>query len=345
MMTSESKEHLRNKVHSRLVRERKSAKEIQEVLESLKARPLIYAEYKAMPQDIASWHEFANSANVDKALDAHKDEQKKAVAKIKNSVERMWTGAASTVESEAAWKAAEQFMEMYPAVRPTDTATGAAFRKYLRANNLDPREVSSYETALQALAGTNQPEIVLSPKAAGVGLEEELGGYSLRSYPKLHLLLQRAPSPEMRKFREAYRPELSADEYKREHLQETGVPHHVKERVQRFAVTLADWHPDFIGSDENIRLIVTWMNENKMHSGINGFEAAYQALSKAGKLELKADAIVQAGKTTMTNYEPRESGEPLAPQKLQAKIRNLSSTELAEFFRNNPGARAAVDSM
>jgi hypothetical protein len=341
-MTLESKERLRNAVHNCLVRQKKSAKEIQEVLDSLKARPLTYAEYKAMPQDVASWHEFANSANVDKALDAHKDEQKKAAAKIRNGVERMWMGAASTDESEQAWKTAEKFMELYPQVRPTDTATGAAFRKYLRANNLDPRELSSWETALSALAATNQPEIFLSPKAAGVGPEEELGGFSLRSYPNLHLLLR--PVDEKTKWhREMYKPELSANEFRKQTSELQNGPSFAERQSVDLAVrSLPHFEPDYVATEENGNKLLQYIHKNKSQFNVTGLRVAFNALKD--QLELKP-IVVHAGKTEMTNYEPAEHGQPEAPGKLAAKVRSMSSDQYAEFLRNNKSARAAIDGM
>lgn len=274
-------------------------------------------------------------------------EPKRKADEKKGSVKRMWTGAASTDESEAAWKTGEKFMALYPAVRPTDSATGSAFKKYMHLNNLDPRELASWEQSLQSLAAQNQPEIFLSPKAAGVGPEEELGGHALRSYPKLYLLLQRAPDAATQKLREAYKPELSADEYKRQYLQESGAPPYAKARIKTACDTLIAWHPNYVNTENNIKLLIDWIADNGMQYDINGFEAAYHSLSKENKLELRAGAIVHGGEMTMTNYEPREQGAPVLPDKasLRAKIRNLSSTQLAQFFADNPGARAAVDSL
>ena len=340
-MTLESKERLRNAVHSRLVRQKKSAKEIQEVLDSLKARPLEYAEYKAMPHDVASWHEFANSTNVDKALQEHQDERKKAADKVKNGVERMWKGSASTDESEAAWKTAEKFMELYPQVRPTDTATGAAFRKYMRLNNLDPRELISWETALSALAALNQPEIFLSPKAAGVGPEEELGGYSLRSYPNLHLLLRPAPTPEQLERMKAAK--MSAAEWKKAHPElQDGIPFAAQQAFNKAAISLAYFEPEYTFSDENNSKLLAELKRTHGQFDLSGLRAAFHELKKRGELELKS--ISASGQViTHTEYEPRETGQPEAPGKLRAKVARTSSNEMAQFLRENPSARRAID--
>jgi hypothetical protein len=339
--TLESKEKLKSAVYSRLIRERKSAKEIQEVLDSLKARTLTYAEYKAMPSDVASWHEFANSANVDKALDAHKDEQKKAASKIKNSVERMWTGAASTDESEAAWNTAEKFMKLYPQVRPTDSATGAAFRKYMRLNNLDPREFTSWETALSALAATNQPEIFLSPKAAGIGPEEQLGGYSLRSYPNLYLLLRPAPTPEQAERIKASK--MSADEWKRSRPELADPPPFAMQQQIDLAIrSLASFEADYVFTTENNEKLLQYVHKNKLQFNLTGLRVAFNALKD--QLELKPHTA--SGQVLVhTEYEPRETGQPEAPGKLRAKVARMSSSEMAQFLRENPSARRAIDGM
>jgi len=270
-------------------------------------------------------------------------EPKRKADEKKGSVERMWKGSASTDESEAAWKTGEKFMELYPAVRPTDSATGSAFKKYMRLNNLDPRELASWEQSLQSLAAQNQPEIFLSPKAAGVGPEEELGGYSLRSYPKLYLLLQRAPDAATRKFRESYKPELSADEFIKQAPELQNGPSYAERQAIDLAVrSLPYFERDYVATEENGNKLLQYIHKNNLQFNLTGLRIAFNALKN--DLELKP-VTVQAGKTTMTNYEARETGEPWTPEKLTAKIRSLSSTQLAQFFRDNPSARRAVDAV
>ena len=339
--TLESKEKLKSAVYSRLVRERKTPAEIQEVLDSLKARTLDYAEYKAMPRDIASWHEFANSVNVDKALDAHKDEQKKAADNIKNGINRMWTGASSKEESDAAWKAHDEFLKRYPQVLdcPSNAKLLVAF---LKSHNLDAREISSWEAALQGLAATNQPEIFLSPKAAGVGPEEELGGYSLRSYPNLHLLLRPAPTPEQLERIKAAK--MSADEWKKAHPElQDGLPFVARQQIDQAIRSLAHFEPDYVFTDANNEKLLQYVNKNKLQFNLTGLRTAYHAIKD--QLELKPHTV--SGQVVqMTVYDaPDNQGEPLAPEKLRAKIRNMSSDEMLLFFRDNPSARKAVDAV
>src|ERR1700730_15385446 len=192
-MTLESKERLRNAVHSRLVRQKKSAKEIQEVLDSLKARPISYDEYKAMPQDVASWHEFANSANVDKALDAHKDEQKKAAQKEDTNISRMWTGQTSEEETARCQATAEEFLSRYRHfVRIPENSTAIADR--MRAKNLSPHDLRSFVRAFEEL--TVEGRLVLDGTVAGICDDKTVAGHTLRTHPQLHRFLQPTATPE-----------------------------------------------------------------------------------------------------------------------------------------------------
>ncbi len=347
MDTLESKEHLKMRVEKatrqrlRGKSETEIQKELAKVFETLKTGPRTFEEYNSAEYAIKSYWEFVESKRVDAVLQERKDEQKRAADKIKNGVERMWKGSASTDESEQAWKTAEQFMELYPAVRPNDTATGAAFKKYMRVNNLDPRELSSWEAALQALAATNQPEIFLSPKAAGIGPEEELGGYSLRSYPNLHLLLRPAPTAEQLERLKAAK--MSADEYKnsRPELRD-GLPFVIQQQFFKAAHSLASFEREYIFNDENNGKLLAELNRTQGQFNLSGLRAAFHELKKRGELELKP--IAAHGQiTTLTEHEPRETGEPEAPGKLRAKVARMSSSEMATFLRENPSARRAID--
>jgi hypothetical protein len=70
----------------------------------------------------------------------------------------------------------------------------------------------------------------------------------------------------------------------------------------------------------------------------------FHELKKRGELELKP--ISASGQAVMyTEYEPRETGQPEAPAKLRAKIARMSSSEMAQFLRENPSARRAIDAV
>jgi hypothetical protein len=343
-MTLESKEHLGNKVHSRLVRERKSPKEIQEILDSLKARPLEYAEYKAMPQDVASWHEFANSANVDKALEAHQDEQKSSAQKADANISRMWTGQTSEEETAACKATAEEFLSKYRhfARIPENSA---AMADRMRAKNLSPHDIRSFVKAFEELAVEGR--LILNGKIAGICEDAMVGGHALRTHPQLHRFLKPTPTPEQ--LEQLAASKMSADEWKRPRpeLQDQGMPALITPRYFQAARTFAMFNPDFVSTDDTQREILNWIKENKRPFDVNNLGEAFRTLYAEGKIGRNPDAIVRSGEMTMTTYSGERRGAPELPDKasLAAKIRNLSSTQLAEFFRDNPSARAAVDSL
>ena len=143
-------------------------------------------------------------------------------------VRRMWRNA-SEDESASARSAGEEFAARYPAfVRHTENALAIA--RYMETHDLDATRVESYAEAFTDLA--MQGLITLSPRDAGVGPEARLSGNELKSYPKLHLLLQpsRVLKPE---------DKLSADEYFTQHpeLQDTRTPPLVAARNAKRAAT------------------------------------------------------------------------------------------------------------
>jgi len=259
-----------------------------------------------------------------------------------SSVKRIWTGGSTKEESVAAWEMANKFIAAHPQI-PLNDATAKTFQSFFREHTLDPREYTNWATALDRL-GT-EGRIVLSPKAAGVGPEEILSGNQLKTYPKLYLLLQPAPNAETRKRRELYKPELSADEFIRQTPELQNGPSYAERQAIDLAVrSLPHFERDYVATEENGKKLLQYIHKNNLQFNLIGLRIAFNALKN--DLELKS-VTVQAGKTTMTNYEPRAQGAPKLPDKasLAAKIRNMSSNQLADFFRNNEGARKAVDAM
>ena len=339
-MTLESKEHLRNKVHSRLVRERKSAKEIQEVLDSLKARALEYAEYKAMPQDIASWHEFANSANVDKALQAHRDEQKSAAKKKDANISRMWAGQPTDEETAACKATAEQFLSKYQHFSRIPE-NSAAIADRMRAKNLSPHQLSSFVKAFEELAVEGR--VILNGKLAGICEDTMVGGHELRTHKDLHRFLQ--PTATAEQLEQLKAKKMSADQWKasRPELQD-GIPFIIQQQFFKAAHSLASFEPEYVFSDENNAKLIEYVTANKLQFNLTGLRVAFNAL----KDQLETTSHKTHGQiVTLTEHDPQSHGAPALPDKasLRAKIRNLSSTQLAQYFADNEGARKAVDEM
>ena len=339
-MTLESKEHLKNKVHSRLVRERKSAKEIQEVLDSLKARPLEYSEYKAMPQDIASWHEFANSANVDKALQAHQVEQKSAAQKKDSDISRMWTGQTTEEETAVCKATAEEFLSKYQHFTRIPE-NSAAIADRMRTKNLSPHQLSSFVKAFEELAVEGR--LILNGKIAGICEDEMVGGHELRTHKELYRFLR--PTSTAEQLEQMKAKKMSADEWKRSRPElQDGVPFVVQQQFFKAAKSLAYFEPEYIFNDGNNEKILAELKRSHGQFNLSGLRAAFSELKKRGELEL-ASVSVSGQIITHTEYEPRETGQPEAPGKLRAKVARMSSTEMATFLRENPSARKAIDSV
>jgi hypothetical protein len=100
---------------------------------------------------------------------------------------RMWRDATDE-ESAAAQAAGAEFAARYPAfVRHTENALAIA--RYMEIHDLDATRVESYAEAFTNLA--LQGALTLSPKDAGIGPEARLSDpEEIKSYPKIHLLLQ-----------------------------------------------------------------------------------------------------------------------------------------------------------
>jgi hypothetical protein len=339
-VTLESKEHLRNKVHSRLVRERKSAKEIQEILDSLKARPLEYAEYRAMPQDVASWHEFANSANVDKALEAHQDERRKAAEKTESDLKTKWEANATPEDFAAAQKAGEEFLSRYKHfIR--DSANSCVMSDRMKLKNRNPQDVQSWIRTFEELAVEGL--VFLNGKVAGISEDTVIGGHELRTHAQLHRLLQ--PTFTAAQLEQHAAAKMSADQWKasRPELQD-GIPFIIQQQFFKAAHSLASFEPEYVFSDENNAKLIEYVTANKLQFNLTGLRVAFNAM----KDQLETTSHKAHGQVvTLTEHDPQPHGAPALPDKasLRAKIRNLSSTQLAQYFADNPGARAAVDSL
>jgi len=339
-VTLESKEHLRNKVHCRLVLERKSVKEIQEVLDSLKARPLKYDEYRAFPQDVASWHEFANSANVDKALEAHQDERRKAAETTESDLKTKWEANATPEDFAAAQKAGEEFLSRYKHfIR--DSANSCVMSDRMKLKNRNPQDVQSWIRTFEELAVEGL--VFLNAKVAGISEDSVVGGHELRTHKELYRFLK--PTPTAAQLEQHAAAKLSADQWKasRPELQD-GLPFAIQQQFFKAAHSLAYFEPEYIFNDDNNGKILAELKRSHGQFNLSGLRAAFSELKKRGELELKS--ISASGQIiTHTEYEPRETGQPEAPGKLRAKIARMSSSEMATFLRENPSARKAIDSV
>jgi hypothetical protein len=211
----------------------KSDLEAQAAEHGWTARPLTYSEVLEMPSSEFHWHEQFNKESLEKALampaiGKHNDDVMKKWAN-----KRMWDGGATEQESQKAFAAGDRFASSYSQFIRSES-NGLAICAYLAQRNLDATDVRNYVIAYEALVA--EGKLVLSPKAAGIGMEETLTGDELRNYARLNLLLQ--PN-------KALRPEdkLSADEWFSAHpeLHDTRTPPLIQKRVAQNANTAEYW--------------------------------------------------------------------------------------------------------
>jgi hypothetical protein len=192
-------------------------------------RPLTMLEINQMSSAELRWHEQFNAENLQNVFTTEANKQNNQEVMKVVGARRMWDGQASEEECAAAHAAGNEFANRYPAfVRHTENAKAIA--GYMENNDLDGTKFESYVTAFEALA--MEGTITLSPKDAGVGPEARLTGSELKSYPRLHLLLQpsRVLKPE---------DKLSADEYfaQTPELHDTRVPPLIAARNAKKAAT------------------------------------------------------------------------------------------------------------
>jgi len=168
--------------------------------------PLTMLEINQMSSAELKWHEEFNRQALDDLFNTEANKRHNKEVKKVVDARRMWRNATDE-ESASAQAAGAEFAARYPAfVRHTENALAIA--RYMETHDLDATRVESYAEAFTELA--MQGAITLSPRDAGVGPEARLTGNELKSYPRLHLLLQpsRVLKPE---------DKLSADEYFAQH--------------------------------------------------------------------------------------------------------------------------------
>src|SRR5882762_2015110 len=347
-MSQESKERVKAAAEREFVNslrgENLSPDEIRQKLEefsaTLKVRPLDYEAYAKMPYAEKSFHEFANSAELDKALTKYKDEQKSSAQKKDANISRMWAGQTTEEETAVCKATAEQFLSKYQHFTRIPE-NSAAIADRMRANNLSPHQLSSFVKAFEELAVEGR--LILNGKIAGICEDEMVGGHELRTHKELYRFLR--PTSTAEQLEQMKAKKMSADEWKRSRPElQDGVPFVVQQQFFKAAKSLAYFEPEYVFSDENNAKLIEYVTTNKLQFNLTGLRVAFNAL----KDQLETTSHKTHGQiVTLTEHDPQSHGAPALPDKasLRAKIRNLSSTQLAQFFADNPGARAAVDSL
>src|SRR5882762_1462496 len=347
-MSQESKERVKAAAEREFVNslrgENLSPDEIRQKLEefsaTLKVRPLDYEAYAKMPYAEKSFHEFANSAELDKALTKYKHEQRKAAEKSESDIKLKWKSNATAEDFAAAQKAGEDFLSRYRHfIR--DSANSAAMSDRMQLKNRNPQEINSWIRTFEELAVEGL--VFLNARVAGISEDTVVGGHELRTHKELYRFLK--PTPTAAQIEQHAASKMSADEWKksRPELQD-GIPFAIQQQFFKAAHSLAYFEPQYIFNEENNGKILAELKRSHGQFNLSGLRAAFRELKKRGELELKS--ISASGQIiTHTEFEPRETGQPEAPGKLRAKVARMSSTEMATFLRENPSARKAIDSV
>src|SRR5216683_5409264 len=222
-------------------------------------RPLTAAEIRGgMSGQELIWHETFNADNCKAAFTVEENKRNNKANMVGWNAKRMWEGRATEEESQKAFAAGDRFASNFSQfVR--SVANGEVMTSYMAEHNLDATQVQSYVEAFEVLAP--QGKLVLSPKAAGIGLEDRLEGEAVRLYPRLYLLLQ--PN-------KVLKPEdkLSADDWFQLHpeLHDTRISPLITHRMDVAAATAAHFEQAKSGTAEGQAVRVVDMG-GKDYSG------------------------------------------------------------------------------
>ncbi len=342
-MSQESKERVKTAAEREFLNslrgESLSPDEIRQKLEkfsaTLKVRPLDYEAYAKMPYAEKSFHEFANSANVDKALDAHQGEQRKTSKGKDADISRQYVN--QTPEENAACQAvAEQFTSRYKHfLRIPENSSALADR--MKQKNLNPLDVNSFIRAFEELAVEGR--IVLDGKTAGICEDAMVGGHELRTHKELYRFLK--PTPSAAQLEQYAASKMSADQWKRSRPELADpTPFVMQQQIVLSVRSLPHFEPDYVPTEENGNKLLQYVSKNNLQFNLTGLRVAFNALKD--KLELKPHTA-EGQITQYTEYDDQNHGEPEAPGKLATKVRSMSSDQYLAFLRNNKSARAAID--
>jgi hypothetical protein len=128
----------------------KSDLEAQGIQYEWTARPLTYNEVREMPSSELRWHEQFNAVNLEKALTLHAKIREGKDIDRQWAVRRMWEGKATHEEDAKARAAGDAFAQRHPTFART-IESAEIMVEYMRQNDLNATEVSSYTKAFNAL--------------------------------------------------------------------------------------------------------------------------------------------------------------------------------------------------
>jgi hypothetical protein len=313
--------------------------------ETLIRRPLTYAEYDAMSEPEKNYHLCENSAACDKAFAEHEKELREVKRKTQETKRKIATYDVDDVPvlANLMIENGGKFSVLFPQFIGSRKNTDRVL-KYMRDNELLP-DVENLVVAFQALAHAG--EISIDPSKTGLTDDStELTGTALQGHPNLAHLLTRV-TPQLVEQRKVMR--MSDSNFKAWQREKEGapdIPPLIKVRIDQAFVTFASMHPEFIFNDANKTKLLAYLNDHYTNIDYNTIKLAYEALKKAGELDLNLDVRVQAEHATWTDYSQIEPNKQLTDKQesLSEKIGRMNADEFAEFI-SRPANRRAVDNL
>jgi hypothetical protein len=267
-----------------------------------------------------------------------------------NRARTFWKNPTADVQHKDEYsKAGDIFADSHPQfiqIRANLQAMGLELAK----QNLNPT-IDNLNKAFTdlCLAG----KLFIAPENVNAGPEDEVTGFRLIHHPNLHKLLQSyAPVAEVDAER-ARIEHLSADEYRAEFLSENDgkQPPIIQRNIDITNATFNAHHPEFIGTEENISLLVGYLRENNLPYTYNSLEAAFGTCKD--QLELAASTTFRHGISTLhiappalapTENRPVVIREPSTAKRFSMReILSWDAATLVKMCNENPGLREAID--
>jgi len=199
-------------------------------------------------------------------------------------------------ELAAAVKEAQRFSVNHPQfLGPTQPTNRTKLYQRLRERNLPP----TYENfcgAFTELAMSG--DLVLS--AAVLGDDRELSGEVLRTYPRLHELIQPHHMPTAEE-------KMSANDYWKAHpeLHSKEIPPMVARGFELAEKTFMSVHPEYIATKNSRDKILAQLTEWKLGISPQSLEAAWKHLVEKGELQVDKSKVVEGQAVRMTDLGGR----------------------------------------
>lgn len=259
-------------------------------------RELSVKEIREMSSGECRYHEVCNpdlfeaafqrQANID-----HNDREMDKVA-----VQRMFEDRATPEETAAAVEQTRRFSARFPQGQfATVPENRTKLIGWLRDRNL-PITFDNLAAGFAELAMAG--DLVLS--AAVLGDDRQLSGQVLRTYSRLHELIQPHHMPTAEE-------KMSANDYWQAHqeLHTKQIPPMVVEGFERAERTFRSTHPEYIATKNSRDRILAQLQEWKLTISPQSLEAAWKHLVEKGELQVDKTKVLQGQAVRITDLGGR----------------------------------------